>query len=176
MCVSFHAVRRYVVESLQPALSTVEAYYDPSMRAEAMMAVAENAETRELTPPAVRACVCVAVFAGEGVAGVRVAVCGSNGFDTEPRDSPNEPHASPPAGFPSPFNKGLPSSSPPWKRCPEFTRQSQVRGVPKGPLCLQLRRMSERVVGWRERARWESNRAVGSSKANVSNACTHRQR
>ena len=106
MCVSFHAVRRYVVESLQPALSTVEAYYDPSMRAEAMMAVAENAETRELTPPAVRACVCVAVFAGEGVAGVRVAVCGSNGFDTEPRDSPNEPHASPPAGFPSPFNKG----------------------------------------------------------------------
>jgi hypothetical protein len=38
----------------------------------------------------------------------RGAVCGSNGFNTEPRDSPNEPHAIPPGGFPSAFNRGSP--------------------------------------------------------------------
>ena len=38
----------------------------------------------------------------------RVAVCGSSGFNTEPRDSPNEPQASPPGGFPSAVNRGLP--------------------------------------------------------------------
>jgi len=36
----------------------------------------------------------------------------------EPRDSPNEPQASPPGGFPSAFKRG----SPLMKRFPEFTR------------------------------------------------------
>ena len=38
----------------------------------------------------------------------RVAVCGSNGSISEPRDSPNESHASPPGGFPSALNRGSP--------------------------------------------------------------------
>ena len=38
-----------------------------------------------------------------------MAVCGSNErFNSEPRDSPNEPHARPPGGFPSAFNTGFP--------------------------------------------------------------------
>jgi hypothetical protein len=72
VCVSFHAVRRYVVESLQPALSTVEAYYDPPMRAEVMMSVAQNAETRQLPPPGVRARVCLCRERAPGIVmGVR---------------------------------------------------------------------------------------------------------
>ena len=42
-------------------------------------------------------------------------------FNIEPRDSPNEPHASPPGGFPSAFNRASPLSRPLLKRCPEFT-------------------------------------------------------
>jgi len=42
----------------------------------------------------------------------RAAVCGSNGFNTEPRDSPNEPHASPPGGSPSACNRERPSIEP----------------------------------------------------------------
>ena len=38
----------------------------------------------------------------------RVAVCGSSGFNTEPRDSPNEPQACPPDGFRSASNRGSP--------------------------------------------------------------------
>ena len=35
-------------------------------------------------------------------------VCGSDEFITETRHSPNEPHASPPGGFPSAFNRRSP--------------------------------------------------------------------
>jgi len=55
------------------------------------------------------------------------------GSMNEPRDSPIEPHAtSPPGGFPSAFNKGRPYRALLLKRCPEFTREPRVRGVPKG--------------------------------------------
>jgi len=39
---------------------------------------------------------------------IRVAVCRSNESNTEPRDSPNDPHASPPGGFPSAFSRSSP--------------------------------------------------------------------
>jgi len=61
---------------------------------------------------------------------VGVPFAGSNGFNTEPRDSPNEPQARPPGGFPSAFNKGSPIE-------PSIESLSRVdtrtlRGVPKG--------------------------------------------
>jgi hypothetical protein len=61
VCVTFHATRTHTVDELRPTLSVVEAYYDPSMRAEAMFAVVDNTETSELRPPQVRlrACVCM---------------------------------------------------------------------------------------------------------------------
>jgi hypothetical protein len=37
-----------------------------------------------------------------------VAVCGSHGFITEARDSPNEPQACPPDGLSLAFNRGFP--------------------------------------------------------------------
>jgi len=62
----------------------------------------------------------------------RVAVCGSNGSTLNHATAPNEPQAAPPGGgFPS-ARKRAPLSHPPLKRCPEFTREPQVRGLPKG--------------------------------------------
>ena len=43
----------------------------------------------------------------QALALTRETVCASNGFNTEPRDSPNEPHARLPGGFPSAFQLGL---------------------------------------------------------------------
>ena len=53
-----------------------------------------------------------------------------NWFHTEPRNSPNEPHASPPGGFPSAFNKGLPCRALLIENVvPEFTRENGARGL-----------------------------------------------
>jgi len=62
----------------------------------------------------------------------RVAVCGSNGSITEPRDSPNEPQAKAHQAAFHQHSIGAPRSIPLLKRCPEFTHQPQVRGAPKG--------------------------------------------
>ena len=60
-----------------------------------------------------------------------MAVCGSNGFNTEPHDTPNEPHARPPGGFPSAFNRGFPIE-PSVETLSRVHTRTQVRGVPKG--------------------------------------------
>ena len=51
-------------------------------------------------------------------------------INTEPRDSPNEPHASPPGGFPSAFNRGFPIE--PSIETVSRVHKRTVRGVPKG--------------------------------------------
>ena len=58
----------------------------------------------------------------------RVAVCGSNGFNTEPCDSSNEPRARPPGGF----SISIQYVEPLLKRRPEFTRERCEGLVPKG--------------------------------------------
>ena len=61
----------------------------------------------------------------------RVAVCGSNGSMTEPRDSPNEPQAGPPGGFTSALNRGS-LIEPSWNIAPRFTHERCEPRVPKG--------------------------------------------
>jgi len=53
----------------------------------------------------------------------RVAVCGSTGSITEPRDSPNEPHASAHQAVFHQLSPGASLSSPLLKCWPEFTRE-----------------------------------------------------
>ena len=52
------------------------------------------------------------------------------GSINEPRDSPNEPHASSPGGFPSAFNRGSPVE-PSIEALPPFHTR-MVRAVPEG--------------------------------------------
>jgi len=60
----------------------------------------------------------------------RVAVCGSNGFNTEPRDSSKEPKASPAGGFLSAFNRA--SFIDPSIETLSRVHTRTVRGAPKG--------------------------------------------
>ena len=55
--------------------------------------------------------------------------CRSYGLNTEPRDSPNEPQASPPGGFPSAFNRGSPIEPSIETLSRVHAREPQVRGV-----------------------------------------------
>jgi len=73
----------------------------------------------------------------------RMAVCGSNGFDTEPCDGPNEPHSRPPGGLPSAFNRGS-STEPSIETLRRVhTRTSVCEGFQRATLIRVLEQVAE---------------------------------